>query len=84
MVDHPAFIVSSFIENSIGHKSVYSYKKTHEPQCKKICRLGSVQGNTLTYTLSYIDYCAYRNSVNNDFLRLFRYVRTDRTMTIKI
>ena len=29
-------------------------------------------------------YCAYRNSVNNAFLRLFRYVRTDRTMTIKI
>ena len=29
-------------------------------------------------------YCAYRNSVNNAFLRLFRYVRTDRTMTIII
>ena len=29
-------------------------------------------------------YCAYRNSVNNAFLRLFRYVRTDRTMTIRI
>ena len=29
-------------------------------------------------------YCAYRNSVNNAFLRLFRYVRTGRTMTIKI
>ena len=29
-------------------------------------------------------YCAYRNSVNNAFLRLFCYVRTDRTMTIRI
>ena len=29
-------------------------------------------------------YCAYRNSVNNAILRLFRYVRTDRTVTIKI
>ena len=29
-------------------------------------------------------YCVYRNSVNNAFLRLFRIVRTDRTMTIKI
>ena len=29
-------------------------------------------------------YCAYRNSVNIAFLRLFRFVRTDRTMTIRI
>ena len=34
--------------------------------------------------MEYLRYCAYRNSVNNAFLRLFRYVRTDRTMTIKI
>ena len=32
----------------------------------------------------YLYYCAYRNSVNNAFLRLFRYVRNDSTMTIKI
>ena len=31
-----------------------------------------------------VDYCAYRNTVNNAFLRLFRYVQTGRTMTIKI
>ena len=29
-------------------------------------------------------YCAYRNSVNNAILRLLCYLRTDRTMTIKI
>ena len=29
-------------------------------------------------------YCAYRNSVNIAFLRLFRFVGTDRTMTIRI
>ena len=34
------------------------------------------------YTCS--TYCAYRNLVNIAFLRLFRYVRTDHTMTIRI
>ena len=28
-------------------------------------------------------YCAYRNSVNSAFLRLFWYVRTDRALTIR-
>ena len=30
------------------------------------------------------NYFAYRNSVNIAFLRLFRYVPTDRTMTLRI
>ena len=40
--------------------------------------------NGLVCKAEIIFYCAYRNSMNNAFLRLFRYVRTDRTMTIRI
>ena len=38
----------------------------------------------LNIAIYVIFYWAYRNSGNNAFLRLFRYVRTNRTMTIKI
>ena len=38
---------------------------------------------SIAHMMQSIYYCAYRNSVNNAFLRLFCYVRTDHTMTIK-
>ena len=69
-------------------KSYYACGNSSRPSLfAKVPLLGdSAKGKQTPYTqhISLCSYCAYRNSVNTAFLRLFRYVRTDRTMTIRI
>ena len=66
-------------------KFVLRKKSTEDKKQVILYSMQIVRDFTYNCTTYYGDYyCAYRNSVNNAFLRLFRYVRTDRTMTIRI